>query len=94
MVFEEKRCWLCGKNGTGDALEQHHIFMGPLREKSEQYGLVVYLCGSSCHREGKRAVHRCRETRDELMRWGQEKVMKEQGWDVERFREEFGKNFL
>lgn len=88
------RCWLCGKNGAGDPLERHHIFQGPLRDKSEKYGLVVYLCGSECHREGKRSVHRCRETRDELMKWGQRKAMDEQGWDVERFREEFGKNFL
>lgn len=94
MEYDGRRCWLCGRNGLGDPLERHHIFQGALRDKSEKYGLVVYLCGDSCHRNGKKAVHRCRETRDDLMRYGQEKAMREQGWTVEQFREVFGKNFL
>lgn len=91
---DDRKCWLCGRNGAGDPLERHHIYQGALRNKSEKYGLVVYLCGNSCHRNGKYAVHRCRETRDMLMQWGQRKAMEEQGWSVEQFREEFGKNFL
>jgi len=91
---DDRKCWLCGKNGAGDPLERHHIYQGALRNKSEKYGLVVYLCGNSCHRNGKYAVHRCRETRDMLMQWGQKKAMEEQGWDIEQFREVFGKNFL
>ena len=91
---DDRKCWLCGRNGAGDPLERHHIYQGALRNKSEKYGLVVYLCGNSCHRNGKYAVHRCRETRDTLMRWGQKKAMEEQGWDIEQFREVFGKNFL
>ncbi len=91
---DDRKCWLCGRNGAGDPLERHHIYQGSLRNKSEKYGLVVYLCGNSCHRNGKYAVHRCRETRDMLMQWGQKKAMEEQGWSVEQFREVFGKNFL
>lgn len=91
---DDRKCWLCGRNGAGDPLERHHIYQGALRNKSEKYGLVVYLCGNSCHRNGKYAVHRCRETRDMLMQWGQKKAMEEQGWSVEQFREVFGKNFL
>ena len=91
---DDRKCWLCGRNGAGDPLERHHIYLGALRNKSEKYGLVVYLCGNSCHRNGKYAVHRCRETRDMLMQWGQKKAMEEQGWDIEQFREVFGKNFL
>ena len=91
---DDRKCWLCGRNGAGDPLERHHIYQGALRNKSEKYGLVVYLCGNSCHRNGKYAVHRCRETRDMLMQWGQKKAMEEQGWDIEQFREVFGKNFL
>ena len=37
-------CWLCGRNGSVDPLDKHHIFGGPYRKKSEKYGLVVYLC--------------------------------------------------
>lgn len=92
--YGERRCWRCGKNGFDDPLEEHHIFQGSNRKNSTKYGLTVYLCGKNCHREGKYSVHRCRETRDELMRYGQKKVMEEQGWDVEKFIEVFGKNYL
>ena len=89
-----KSCFFCGRNGTGDPLERHHIFGGAYRKKSEKYGLVVYLCGNRCHREGAKSAHRCRETREKLRRYGQRKVMQEQGWDVDRFRREFGRNYL
>ena len=44
--MNDKRCFLCGRNDTGDPLERHHIFGGANRKKSEKYGLVVYLCGN------------------------------------------------
>ena len=91
---QAKRCWLCGKNGSSDPLDRHHIFQGPLRDKSEKYGAVVYLCHDACHENGKRSAHRCRETRDALMRWGQRKVMDEQNWTIEDFISVFGKNYL
>ena len=53
------KCWLCGKVG---AVERHHIFGGSNRDKSERDGLVVLLCGESCHRNGPRAAHRSAET--------------------------------
>lgn len=89
-----KKCALCGRNGWGDPLERHHIFGGPYRKKSEKYKLVVYLCGNRCHRNGEKAAHRCKETQDLLRRAGQRKAMCEQGWTVEQFIEEFGKNYL
>lgn len=94
MRMEEKRCFLCGRNGSTDRLERHHIFGAAYRDKSERYGLTVYLCGERCHRNGLEAVHRCKRTMDILHRYGQRKVMQEQGWDVNQFREEFGKNYL
>ena len=48
------RCWLCGRWGW---LEEHHIFGGANRKKSEKYGLKVGLCGDTCHRNGKDAAH-------------------------------------
>ena len=87
-------CFLCGRNGSMDPLEMHHIFGGAYRKKSEKYGLVVYLCGHRCHREGAQSAHRCRETREKLRRYGQRKVMQEQSWDVARFIREFGRNYL
>lgn len=94
MMLENRYCWLCGKNGTGDPLERHHIFGGPNRKMSEKYGLVVYLCGNSCHRLGKKAVHVCADTRIALRKYGQKKAMEENGWTREDFRKIFGKNYM
>lgn len=55
--MDEKRCFLCGRNGAQDPLDRHHIFPGPYRKKSERYGLVVYLCHNRCHIFAKTAVH-------------------------------------
>lgn len=93
-MSEPRYCWLCGRNGAGDPLERHHIFPGAYRVKSEKYGLTVYLCGNSCHRLGKYAAHKNAQTMLELKQYGQRKVMEEQGWAVEDFRREFGKNYL
>lgn len=88
------RCFLCGRNGSQDRLERHHIFGGANRSKSEKYGLVVYLCGDRCHRNGKDAAHRSRETREYLRAYGQKKAMEEQGWSTEDFIRIFGRNYL
>lgn len=94
MSYNGRECWLCGANGTRDPLDKHHIFGGALRDKSEKYGATVYLCHSKCHENGPKAAHRCRETRQKLQAYGQRKVMLEQGWTVDEFRLEFGKNHL
>ena len=90
----DRRCWLCGKNGSGDRLEKHHIFPGPFRDKSEKYGLYVWLCGDSCHRNGMGSAHRSRDVAEKLKRYGQKKAMEDLGWTTEQFIAEFGKNYL
>lgn len=63
------QCWKGGKWGQ---MEPRHIFEGVAnRKKSEEYGLVVLLCGEECHRNGREAAHRCGETALRLHRWGQ-----------------------
>lgn len=60
MQPDRSYCYLCGRrNGYGlDELQEHHIIEGNgRREKSEEYGLKVYLCGFSCHNGGKKSVH-------------------------------------
>lgn len=89
-----KECFLCKRNGRGDRLEKHHIFGAANRPKSEKYGLVVYLCGERCHRNGPYSTHQNKQVADYLHRYGQEKCMREQNWSVEKFVKEFGKNFL
>jgi len=95
MVYTGRRCWLCGRNGSRDPLDKHHIFGGvAYRDKSERYGLTVDLCHDRCHENGPKAAHRCRATAEALRAYGQRKAMVENGWTVEEFRLQFGKNWL
>ena len=87
-------CWLCGRNGTADPLDKHHIFGGSNRTKSERLGLVVPLCHSRCHENGPEAVHRNGETMQALHEYGQKLAMERFGWTIEEFRLEFGRNYL
>lgn len=89
-----KECWLCGASGASDPLDRHHIFGGPFRKKSERYGLVVYLCHEKCHIFGPMAAHQNKETMEMLHKYGQRMAMQENGWTVDDFIEEFGKNYL
>ena len=90
----DKRCWLCGRNGSADPLDRHHIFGGSNRKKSEKYGLVVWLCHHDCHIFGKEAVHRNADNMQWLHEYGQILAMDENGWTTEEFIMEFGKNYL
>lgn len=83
-------CILCGSTKW---IERHHIFGGALRKKSEKYGLVVDLC-HKCHNEPPDGVHHNKDVMLNLHQYGQKKVMQEQGWTIERFRQEFRKNYL
>ena len=89
-----KTCWLCGRNGAADPLDEHHIFGGPNRKLSDRFGLTVYLCHHDCHIFGEDAVHQNAETARRLHEYGQRKAMEEQGWTVDQFRMVFGKNYL
>ena len=89
-----KSCWLCGRNGAADPLDKHHIFGGANRNKSEKYGLVVYLCHNDCHIFGPEAAHNNADTMQKLHEYGQKKAMKEQGMTVDQFIKTFGKNYL
>jgi predicted ATP-dependent serine protease len=84
-------CFLCGK---WNQLEEHHIFGGANRKKSEKYGLKVSLCALECHREGPHSVHRCAETARQLHEYGQRKFMQEQNATIDDFRAAFGRNYL
>ncbi len=89
-----KTCFFCGGNGSHDPLDKHHIFNGAYRNKSEKYGLFVYLCHHEHHIFGREAVHQNYEKMLELKKWGQRKAMREQGWTREEFIWEFGRNYL
>jgi hypothetical protein len=90
----EKKCFLCGRNGSADPLDRHHIFGGPYRSKSEKYGLTVYLCHNDCHIFGKEAVHNNAKNMLYVKQYGQRKAMQEQGWNTKQFINEFGRSYL
>ena len=78
----------------GEPLDKHHIFGGANRRKSERLGLMVYLCHGSCHLNGARAVHNCRETMDALHEYGQRMAMETQGWSRAECVAECGQDYL
>lgn len=88
-TYDEK-CFLCGKVTQ---IEHHHIFGGPLRKKSDRYGLVVPLC-RECHNTPPNGAHHNRHTAEYLKQYGQRKAMRENGWTKADFIREFGKNYL
>lgn len=92
--MDDKRCFICGRNGSDDPLDVHHIFGGAYRNKSEKYGLKVYLCHNRCHIFGKSAVHKNADQMRKLKRYGQIRAMQENNWTKADFVREFGKNYL
>ena len=72
-------------------LDEHHVFGGPNRKNSEEYGLKVYLCHNH-HIYGPEAVHNNAEIRHELQRIAQREFEKRYGY--EKFMEVFGRNYL
>ena len=91
---DHPKCWLCGRNGTQDHLDVHHIFSGAYRSKSERFGLTVLLCHRRCHINGPSAAHRSPDTAQRLHEYGQRKAMREQNWTIDQFRQEFGRNYI
>lgn len=85
---------MCGRNGSADPLDKHHIFGGAYRSKSERYGLYVYLCHHDCHIFGEYAAHKNADAMRYLHQYGQKKAMYENNWTIDDFIREFGKNYL
>lgn len=92
---ELRCCYLCMKEGdysTKSILHEHHIFGGPNRTLSEQYGLKVYLCPEH-HEFAPYAVHS--DPKGKNNRYLQEQGQKafEKKYPDLSFREIFGKNY-
>jgi len=100
---DSHRCFLCGQQAyyideTGrarfDPLEEHHVFGGALKSKSEKLSLKVRLHGSMCHKHGRMAVHQSRETREKIQSEAQKTAMENYGWNMEDWMREFYKNYI
>ena len=91
---ESKTCYLCMKAGDYTekrGLEEHHIYTGPRRAVSEEYGFKVYLCKSH-HTVSAAAVHNNQDNMRLLQRECQEE------WEKEHSRKEWmelmGRNYI
>lgn len=93
MQNDKYSCYLCGRNGSADPLEKHHVFGGPNRNYSEEDGLTVYLCGERCHRNGVASAHRSKRTADFLKSEAQIAWESIYG-DRISFTKRYGKNYL
>lgn len=88
---DKTRCLICGKNGGYWGLDRHHVFGASNRNKSEQYGLVVWLCHDECHLNG---VHKKGWVDRAVKKIAQQKAMEHYGWSTEEFIKIFRKNYI
>ena len=85
-----RECEICGSTQW---LEQHHVFNGPYRKKSEKFGAVANLC-HFCHNEPPNGVHFNAERMQALKARYQLIVMEKYSMTKADFIKEFGKNYL
>lgn len=81
------------KTNRFNGAHRHEVFFGANRQKSIEYGLVVFLT-PEMHNMSNKGVHFNREFDLQLKRIGQAAAMKKYGWTVDEFRNIFGKSFL
>ena len=91
---DKESCFLCGMNRNLEPLDKHHVFSGPYRKKSEEFGMTVYLHHSKCHIFGEDSVHKNNAVRFKLCKLAQEKAMENYGWTEQEFRVIFGRSYL
>lgn len=82
-------CWACGRL---EPLEEHHIFFGPYRTKSEKYGMKVWLCPEH-HRMQPSGVHGGNRQLDLRLKKAAQ-IRFEQMFGHELFMRVFGRNWL
>lgn len=91
---DKSYCYLCGMNANLEPLDEHHVFNGANKTKSEKYGLKVYLHHEKCHIFGKQSVHGNAYVGKDLKARVQRIAMAHYGWSIEDFRRIFGKSYI
>lgn len=91
IINNDKKCYVCGIRCN---LHLHHIIFGKNRKKSDEDGLVVYLCYR--HHEGTNGVHgRLGHNLDtKLKKIGEETWLNYYHKTKEDFRKRYGRNYL
>lgn len=83
-------CYICRRVcGT----EEHHIFRGKNRKRSDADGMTVYLC-HFCHNEPPNGVHYNSVRDRRLKKIGQRYWMQHYDKTVEDFIKAYGRNYL
>ena len=87
-------CIECGKKYCN--INLHEIFYGTGKRKlSIKYGLVIPLCSDTCHNQvNSQGIHFDAVMLSKWHKIGQKKAMEYYNWDIEKFIEVFGKNYL
>ena len=93
MQRDLDRCFLCGRNGCSEPLEEHHVFFGRNRKLSEADGMKVMLCAHRCHRSGRESVHKCLRT-DRFLKAEAQKVWEDTYGNRKDFIARYGKSYL
>lgn len=88
ILQTERECYVTGARIN---LHRHHVFGGPLRKKSEEWGCWVWLT-ADYHNMSRKGVHFDRQLDLRIKRECQEAFEKLHGH--EKFMEVFGKNYL
>ena len=87
-----KECLICGRKTE---LDRHHVFFGAgMKDKSEQYGLTVWLCHEEHHIFGENAIHRNADLCRSVQNWAQGKAMRHYHWTSADFISIFRKNYM
>ena len=76
-----------------DGLHRHEVFYGTNRQKSIQYGLIVFLT-PEMHNMSNYGVHFNSEFNLMLRQIGQKAAMEYYGWSIDQFKDIFGANYL
>lgn len=91
---DKEHCFICGMNANLEPLDCHHVFGAANRNKSEKYGLKVYIHHNKCHIFGDQSVHKNAEVDRAVKRFAQQKAMRHYAWDIPTFIRIFGKNYI
>ena len=88
ILQDKKECFV---TGVTEGLHKHHCMNGPLRKKSEQYGLYIWLT-PEWHNMSNHGIHFDQEFDLRVKKYAQKKF--EELYGHELWMKEFHKNYL
>ena len=88
ILQENKECFVTGRT---EGLHKHHVMNGPLRRKSEEYGLYIWLT-PEWHNMSSKGIHFDQEFDLRVKRYAQKKF--EEVYSHDKWMQEFHKNYV